>query len=185
MSMRFGARRAGDDPRTVTTTPEKRAEYPQVPVPAPVAPPPMPTGPSDASLVTRRCDYMEEQLRRQNALLQDQAILIKSLQEGGESGTIWLNAKCALKTPQFDVATENIESHVKADPTPSSHVRRGSIISVCYPMVQVTLPEETQVLMRRRIVDSVTGQMSSAWVVVYATMIDDSTHHRYVSGFSV
>jgi hypothetical protein len=137
-------------------------------------------------MLERRCEFLELQLKRQTTMLSDQnehinrlkdVIESKEADSGGVLG--WLRATVLLETTEYPMKDESDEFD-ESVPLP---VGQGGVVSVCYPMREVKSDATSKVLMRRRSVDPVTGQLQMTWVVVYSS--DADSKNRYVGEFAL
>jgi len=126
------------------------------------------TAPPTASLlVDRRVEHMEENMKRLKDQVDSINAMIKERKLDNEMDAAvssWMNATATQDTTEYvtledDIAT--LVAHMK--PT---HVEEGTTLSVAYPMHKVRIDDNIAIVMRRRIVDRDTAQISGSWVVV-------------------
>lgn len=143
---------------------------------------------SDASMLERRCQFLEQQGKRQITMLADQNEHISSLEHrlfaqqlNGSFG--WLHANVLQRTTEYmmqdtDEETPNCEAG-------GATVEKGVVVNVCYPMKEIG-PDDTRILMTRRCVEPTTGQLKMSWIVVYTRAVgEDVEGVRCVGNFTL
>lgn len=96
--------------------------------------------------------------------------LVASIKEGHICAELdasvgsWMHAKAMHATTEY-VSLDDDITNVIAVVKPSV-VPEGTLLSVSYPMHKVRVSDRDVIVMRRRIVDSETAQISGSWVIV-------------------
>ena len=140
------------------------------------------TAPTASLLVDRRVEHMEENVKRLKDLVESLAATLKERKYENEvdaSVSSWMSATVTHTTKEYITLDEDIAA-VVARVSPSV-VNEGTKLSVAYPMHKVLVDDNIAIVMRRRMVDSETAQISGSWVVVNVPSAEQST---LVSDFS-
>jgi len=125
------------------------------------------TPPTASLLVDRRVEHMEENMKRLKDQVDSISAMIKERKLDNEMDAAvssWMNATATQDTTEYVTLEDDIAAlvaHMK--PT---HVEEGTTLSVAYPMHKVRIDDNIAIVMRRRIVDRDTAQISGSWVVV-------------------
>ena len=140
-----------------------------------------PTTLTEASLLGPRLDHAEKTIKEVCENIN--AIDVNQTRIEEVVNTSWLIAEVLVDTTQYvstDDDHEKVVSHVESTP-----VEANQKVSVTYPMVESKVDGKTVFLMRRRMVDPETAEVSASWIVVHSPSNDvDVDDVAYVSKFS-
>jgi hypothetical protein len=134
------------------------------------------SAPTASLLVERRVEHLEENVR---SVKDELGSLIASMKEGTRVTEIdasvgsWMHATVVHATVEYLSLDDDIANVVlRVTPTP---VPEGVALSVSYPMHRVHAGERDVIVMRRRMVDNETAQISGSWVIVNVPGAEPST----------
>ena len=134
------------------------------------------TAPTASLLVDRRVEHLEENMKRVRDELDS---LIASIKEGKHGTELdasvgsWMHATTIHATTEYVTLDDSIAS-VVAQVKPTL-VQEGTMLSVSYPMHKVAVGDRVVIVMRRRMVDPETAQISGSWVIVNVPGAEPST----------
>ena len=132
--------------------------------------------PTSSLLVDRRVEHLEENMKRLKDQLES---LVASASEDKRATELdasvgsWMHAKASHPTTEYVTLDDDI-AFVVANVSPTA-VSEGTVMSVSYPMHKVCVDEVVMIVMRRRLIDAETAEISGSWVVVNIPSADPST----------
>ena len=148
----------------------------------------LPPSNDDPSMIERRCEYLELLGKRQTTLLSDQNEQIKkledklALQSDDPSLLGWLQATVLKPTTEYHAS--DCECDAPSCNGQGQSVAGGTVVNIRYPMHELSHNGNSRVIMCRRNVDRVTGQMSISWIVVYSIEAGEAAI-RHVADFAL
>lgn len=136
---------------------------------------------TEASLLGPRLDHAEKTIKEVceniNAMDANQTRIEEVV------NTSWLIAEVLVDTTEYVSTNDDYEKVIAS--VENTPVKANQKVSVTYPMVESKVDGKTVFLMRRRMVDQETAEVSASWIVVHSPSSDlDVDDIAYVSKFS-
>lgn len=130
-----------------------------------------------ANLIEPRVSHLEDKLK-------ECIDRLSSMMSDSDAKFGFVKAKTLLETEEF-VSTE-ADPHVAVLSAQPTTVAAGTELSLSYPQAEVTIDGENKIVMRRRVVDPDSAQITMSWLVVY---FPDASNNEldvsYVGDFAV
>ena len=145
----------------------------QVAPPLPI-PPPSQVAPTSATLLDRKCEFLENQWKRVNATVQE---LVDAKNAVSVTNDFLISATVESDTYEFE---EESETSLLTEGT---LVLKDQKVNIMYPMKRKDTADGYRLLMRRIKVDPNTCQLSSSWLVVFEEKSGAQSH--LVNGFAL
>ena len=142
-----------DDTNTSNAQSQQNVVQPPPPSVAPVPPIQQPV--TNSSLMDRKYEFLENQMKRNNALVQE---MVDQKNNARDESQIVITADVLSNTTSY--ALEDLTGD-------SDEIAKNTVVKVCYPMRKITTSTGYKVAMRHVRVHHSTGQLTGHWIVVY------------------